>query len=717
MSTAGSIISRNFHIKGSSQDIDDYTLKETLGKGTFGKVKLAIHNASGEKVAIKILEKDKIVDLADVQRVNREISILKIVHHSNIVQLYEIIETKQEIYMITEYAEGGELFDYIVKHKRLKEREAKVFFKQILSGVDYIHKLNIVHRDLKPENLLLDKKNCIKIVDFGLSNKHAAGQLLQTACGSPCYAAPEMIAGKKYHGPTVDVWSCGVILYAMVCGYLPFEDPNTICLYKKILHGDYSVPGHLSSEVKDLLKNILKTDPRARYTIRDVMRHPWMEVSDYAILEISVKAINERVLGMLESYGMVVAKARKAIEENKHNKMTTLYYLLLQKASRAEDGRKSADFTKDQKLNKDDENVQAEPPRQICLPKRLFDNRYEGRNGRKAGTPDDLLRRIRAHITGAIHRNCNASAGDDSFSFDKSSFYAERMKQHIVKSKEKTKAGVSFEESEKKSVDTKESVFTSMRVQLKKDDKKSPHSIAHTRSPISTQVNKTVLIENKAPHKHTNTLNTAYQKYLKTAKLAVNHGLHPSLANDKLGKSREENSSERQAPHSKSPKPLSSLNTKIEQFNGRNCFPQQPKNFRNSTFIKGELKSILETKVVSSRSQSKRARDLSAKQRSKSPKEEKPRVHRGAFSLACTSARAAAEIMRDLAAALALCNVQYKRMSRYLVIGEKECVRLKLEVMQMEEVESMHVVKFKKISGNHKDYTGLCNRLLRLMKL
>ncbi len=138
-----------------------------------------------------------------------------------------------------EFASGGELFDYIVQHQRIKEPEACVFFQQLISGVEYIGKLNIVHRDLKPENLLLDHNKQIKVVDFGLSNTYRNGELLKTACGSPCYAAPEMIAGKKYHGTIVDVWSCGVILFAMICGYLPFEDPNTSSLYKKILSADY----------------------------------------------------------------------------------------------------------------------------------------------------------------------------------------------------------------------------------------------------------------------------------------------------------------------------------------------------------------------------------------------------------------------------------------------------------------------------------------------
>lgn len=202
-------------------------LGRDLGKGTFGEVMVGSHSLTGEKVAIKVLEKEKIIDVHDVERVAREIHILKIVRHPAIVQLYEIIETSKELYLIMEYARGGELFEYIVSRKRVREKDACKFLHQILSGVDYLHKLGICHRDLKPENLLMDDHNNIKIVDFGLSNTYKPGETLQTACGSPCYAAPEMVAGKKYDGLAADMWSCGVIIYAMVCGFLPFEDPKT----------------------------------------------------------------------------------------------------------------------------------------------------------------------------------------------------------------------------------------------------------------------------------------------------------------------------------------------------------------------------------------------------------------------------------------------------------------------------------------------------------
>lgn len=200
-----------------------YNIGRTIGKGTFGKVKLGIHNLTGEKVAVKILEKDKIKDASDVERVSREIKILKLMRHPNIICLYEIIETPKQLFLIMEYACGGELFDYIVARSKLKEVQACIFFQQLLSGIEYLQRVGVVHRDLKPENLLLDENNNIKIVDFGLSNMYKSEETLKTACGSPCYAAPEMIAGKRYYGSKVDLWSCGVILFAMICGYLPLK--------------------------------------------------------------------------------------------------------------------------------------------------------------------------------------------------------------------------------------------------------------------------------------------------------------------------------------------------------------------------------------------------------------------------------------------------------------------------------------------------------------
>ena len=321
------------------KSIGHYFLGKTIGEGTFGKVKLGTHQLTGLKVAIKVLEKARIADAADVERVTREIHILKLIRHPAIIQLYEIIETPKQLYLIMEYAPGGEVFNYIVAQTRVEEREACRFFQQLLSGVEYISGLGIAHRDLKPENLLLDHQRNIKIVDFGLSNTFKPGELLETACGSPCYAAPEMIAGKHYQGEKADIWSCGVILFAMVSGCLPFEDSNTAELSKKILSGDYQCPSHLSAPCKELIAHILTTDPEKRYTISDIRTHPWasqvqQEIPSGLLIGYTQILLDREVTELIKQYGFDADHARSCLEANKHNHVTTTYYLLLQKKMR-----------------------------------------------------------------------------------------------------------------------------------------------------------------------------------------------------------------------------------------------------------------------------------------------------------------------------------------------------------------------------------------------
>ena len=235
-----------------------------------------------------------------------------------------------------EYACGGELFEYIVKQKKIREKEACKFFQQLVAGVEYINKLNVVHRDLKPENLLLDHKQNIKIVDFGLSNTYKVGELLKTACGSPCYAAPEMIAGKKYEGLKADLWSCGVILFAMICGYLPFEDSNTNTLYKKILAGDYLFPKFISNDARDLIKSVLNVNPDNRFSIEEIRKHSFFslvkeETRPGILIGYDHIIVDIEIFKKLEIYGYNLDYTKKCLEANKHNEVTTAYYLLLKK--------------------------------------------------------------------------------------------------------------------------------------------------------------------------------------------------------------------------------------------------------------------------------------------------------------------------------------------------------------------------------------------------
>eukprot|EP00826_Nyctotherus_ovalis_P042495 TRINITY_DN4377_c0_g2_i1.p1 TRINITY_DN4377_c0_g2~~TRINITY_DN4377_c0_g2_i1.p1 ORF type:complete len:452 (+),score=97.51 TRINITY_DN4377_c0_g2_i1:510-1865(+) len=238
-----------------------------------------------------------------------------------------------------EYAQGGELFNYIVAKGKLDESEARKLFRQIVEGLECIHKYNIAHRDLKPENLLLDSDNNIKIVDFGLSNRYAKGELLRTACGSPCYAAPEMIAGKRYNGPAADVWSAGIVLFAIVCGHLPFENANTSKLYKMILSGNFLIPSHVSEEARDLIKGILRTDPSVRYTIDDIKKHKWFRHESIGSWKCDSPSaaslkVDKKIIFQMSDYEFANRKKIELmVRMNKHNRATVTYYLLKTRAA------------------------------------------------------------------------------------------------------------------------------------------------------------------------------------------------------------------------------------------------------------------------------------------------------------------------------------------------------------------------------------------------
>ena len=254
--------------------LKEYLVKETIGKGTFSKVKLGINKSTGEKVAIKILEKNKIQNKSDQIRVQREIDIIKKVKHLNIVKIIQIKEDHKNIYIIMEFLDY-DLFLHIVNNKHLDEIESSLYYFQLINGMEYIHSLNIVHRDLKPENLLLTKNKILKIIDFGLSNYSYNNEFLMTHCGSPSYTSPEMIAGNKYDGFAVDVWTSGIILYAMLCGYLPFEERDNKSLFKKIVKCRVYYPTFLPNNAVNLMKKILVANPSKRITVKEIKKHPF----------------------------------------------------------------------------------------------------------------------------------------------------------------------------------------------------------------------------------------------------------------------------------------------------------------------------------------------------------------------------------------------------------------------------------------------------------
>uniref|UniRef100_A0A1A8QTP5 MAP/microtubule affinity-regulating kinase 3 n=2 Tax=Nothobranchius TaxID=28779 RepID=A0A1A8QTP5_9TELE len=258
--------------------VGNYRLLKTIGKGNFAKVKLARHVLTGKEVAVKIIDKAQL-NSSSLQKLFREVRIMKMLNHPNIVKLFEVLETEKTLYLVMEYASGGEVFDYLVAHGRMKEKEARAKFRQIVSAVQYCHQKCIVHRDLKAENLLLDADMNIKIADFGFSNEFTLGNKLDTFCGSPPYAAPELFQGKKYDGPEVDVWSLGVILYTLVSGSLPFDGQNLKELRERVLRGKYRIPFYMSTDCENLLKKFLILNPSKRGSLeQQIMRDRWMNV-------------------------------------------------------------------------------------------------------------------------------------------------------------------------------------------------------------------------------------------------------------------------------------------------------------------------------------------------------------------------------------------------------------------------------------------------------
>ncbi|XP_062091310.1 CBL-interacting serine/threonine-protein kinase 9 [Humulus lupulus] len=260
--------------------VGKYELGRTLGEGSFGKVKFAKNVENGDFVAIKILDRDQILRHKMVEQIKREISTMKLIKHPNVLKLFEVMASKTKIYIVLEFVDGGELFDKIAKHGRLKEEEARTYFQQLINAVDYCHSRGVFHRDLKPENLLLDSYGYLKVSDFGLSaiSQQVRGDgLLHTACGTPNYVAPEVLTSKGYDGTSSDVWSCGVILFVLMAGYLPFDEPNLMALYKKICKAEFGCPPWFSSGAKKLIKRILDPNPLTRITISEILQDEWFK--------------------------------------------------------------------------------------------------------------------------------------------------------------------------------------------------------------------------------------------------------------------------------------------------------------------------------------------------------------------------------------------------------------------------------------------------------
>ena len=324
-------------------EVGPYILSHTLGEGTTGKVKLAYHKETSQQVAIKIIPKISFSQRPDLQlKVQREIALMRLVDHPNILKLVDVLESARHLYIILEYAEQGELFDYLVSNRFLNEDVAMEFFRQIVLALEYLHKLGICHRDLKPENVLLDSCTQVKIADFGFA-RWVSSSLTETSCGSPHYAAPEIIRGQAYDGKIADIWSLGVILYGLLAGYLPFDDPSIRNLLNKVKRGVFQMPA-FAPDIQDIIRRMLTVDVTKRITIEEIKSHPAFRRSleDYYVVPepipfakfgtpIDPASLSQDVLDVMYQIGFTETELNEQLQST-DNSMAKVFVTMLNNA-------------------------------------------------------------------------------------------------------------------------------------------------------------------------------------------------------------------------------------------------------------------------------------------------------------------------------------------------------------------------------------------------
>ncbi|XP_053733674.1 serine/threonine-protein kinase SIK1 [Synchiropus splendidus] len=326
--------------QGRPLQVGFYEIIRTLGKGNFAVVKLAKHKVTKTQVAIKIIDKTRL-NPSNLEKIYREVQIMKLLNHPHIIKLYQVMETKDMLYIVTEYAKNGEMFDHLTSNGRMSEDEARKKFWQILTAVDYCHRHHIVHRDLKTENLLLDANMNIKLADFGFGNFYNAGEPLSTWCGSPPYAAPEVFEGKEYEGPQLDIWSLGVVLYVLVCGSLPFDGPSLPALKQRVTEGRFRIPFFMSQDCENLIRKMLVVDPAKRISVAQIKQHRWMladPTAAHQTLSHSLTEYNsnlgdysEPVLSIMNTLGIDRQRTIESLQSSSYNHFSAIYYLLLER--------------------------------------------------------------------------------------------------------------------------------------------------------------------------------------------------------------------------------------------------------------------------------------------------------------------------------------------------------------------------------------------------
>ncbi|KAK5670896.1 hypothetical protein QVD99_002667 [Batrachochytrium dendrobatidis] len=653
--------------------IGNYVFQKTVGEGNFAKVKLATHRLTNCEVAIKVIDKTQL-DEKKLGKLYREVRIMKLLHHPNIVKLYEVIETKSTVFLVMEYASGGELYDYLVVHGKMKEKEARAKFRQILSAVSYCHKKRVIHRDLKAENLLLDSNLDIKIADFGFSNYFDPDAKLDTFCGSPPYAAPELFQGRRYTGPEVDIWSLGVILYVLTTGCLPFDGKNLQEMRESVCRGKYRIPFYLSDLCEKLLRKFLVRDPIKRGSLEMLLDDPWINESygDSPIsTDLSQKVEeDESIVKIIEAkYKVSRDTVLQALRDNVYDDIAAVYYLLYHE--------KNARDTIAADLNSTDVI-------QMAFPTRV----KESSTSPNAAKAPNMMRIDEDGVLPAVSTipENSATSGVEP------SVQIQQTKPTTTTSSRRRRATVGAD-SEPKGPDGEED----------QSKKLSKDTTTHTRDKSTTAGKDTAAVSSVRPMTAAAAIPTHDQGIVSAPTTSV--------------------SSEPPGERTSAPSDDQADEVDVSLF----TTPQNPTNTRkrHNTIVgilRGQMKRSPETPGSASPSGPTDQISTNPAVLPSGEDSDKPRSLRFTFNSNTTSSKPPDEIISEIIKACAKNGISSRAQSRYLLEciwtapatggPSKEASKFEIEVCKLPRLNNLHGLRFKRVAGSSADYKDICEKIL-----